>query len=184
MGGLAHSKGQHDAIVAIARLRRDFPGLDYQIIGERRDASYLRHLRALIEREALGDCVRITPNLSHDEKERVLQAADLYLQPSHEEGFCLAYIEAAAIVPRLVGTDTGAIRAIGAGDAGARTVGVRAPQELADAMHDLLAATLPADLMARRAARLTGRFSWSQYLDAHEALYRRLTVNVPVAAAA
>src|SRR5262249_1281350 len=90
------------------------------------------------------------------------------------EGFCLAYIEAAGLVPRLVGTDTGAIRAIGAGDAGARTVRVRAPCELTDAMLELLAATLPADLMARRASRLAAHFAWSHYLDAHEALYRRL----------
>jgi hypothetical protein len=97
-----------------------FPRLTYRIVGEVRDASYERTCSMLIDRHGLGDCVRITANLSHDDKERALREADLYLQPSHEEGFCLAYIEAAGVVPRLVGTDTGAIRAIGAGDAGAR----------------------------------------------------------------
>jgi len=174
MAGVAHTKGQHDAIAAIASLRGAFPGLGYRIVGEVRDPSYLRHVQALIERHGLEDCVRITPNLSQDEKLRALREADLYLQPSHEEGFCLAYIEAAGVVPRLVGTDTGAIRAVGAGDAGARTVRVRAPQELADAMLELLGATLPADLMARRAERLAAHFSWGQYLDAHEALYERI----------
>jgi glycosyltransferase involved in cell wall biosynthesis len=174
MAGLAHTKGQHDAIAAVATLRGAFPHLTYRIVGEVRDASYQRHLQALVERHGLADCVRITANLPHDEKERALREADLYLQPSHEEGFCLAYIEAAGLVPRLVGTDTGAIRAIGAGDAGARTVPVRAPRELANAMLELLAATLPADLMARRATRLAALFAWNRYLTAHEALYRRL----------
>jgi glycosyltransferase involved in cell wall biosynthesis len=174
IAGLAHTKGQHNAIAAVATLRGTFPRLTYRIVGEARDASYEQYLRMLIDRNGLADCVRITANLPHDEKKRALREADLYLQPSHEEGFCLAYIEAARVVPRLVGADTGAIRAIGAGDAGARTVRVRAPRELADAMLELLAATLPADLMARRGRRLAAHFSWMQYLDAHEALYRRV----------
>jgi glycosyltransferase involved in cell wall biosynthesis len=175
MAGLAHTKGQHDAIAAVASLRGVFPRLTYRIVGEVRDTSYEQYLRMLIDRHGLDDCVRIAANLSHDDKEGALREADLYLQPSHEEGFCLAYIEAAGVVPRLVGTDTGAIRAIGAGDAGARTVRARAPRELADAMLELLAATLPADMMARRAARLDTHFAWRQYLDTHEALYRRIT---------
>lgn len=180
IAGLAHTKGQHDAIAAVAALRRVFPRLTYRIVGEVRDASYARHLQRLIERHGLRDCVGITANLSHEDKERELEAADLYLQPSHEEGFCLAYIEAAGVVPRLVGTDTGAIRTIGAGDAGARTVRMRAPRELAGAMLELLSEALPADLMGRRAARLATHFAWHQYLDAHEALYRRVTGQAPV----
>ncbi|HEV7913225.1 MAG TPA: glycosyltransferase family 4 protein [Albitalea sp.] len=171
MGGIAHTKGQHDAVLAMAELRRHFPGLQYQIIGEVRDLSYLRFVERSIEALGLDDKVSITPNLPHDEKEQALQEADLYLQPSHEEGFCLAYIEAAGIVPRLVGADTGAIRLIGADDEGARTVPAMQPARLAAAMRELLQATLPDDLMARRAARLATRFSWAQYLDAHEALY-------------
>ena len=128
--------------------------------------------------------MRITPSLPHDEKEQVLRGADLYLQPSHEEGFCLAYIEAAAIVPRLVGADAGAIGAIGANDEGARTVPVRTPRRMAEAMGELLAATLPDDLMSRRAARLATQFSWAHYLDAHEALYDKLVSAAPVADAA
>jgi glycosyltransferase involved in cell wall biosynthesis len=174
IAGLAHTKGHHDAIAAVATLRDAFPRLSYRIVGEVRDASYERYLRMLIERHGLGECVRIAVNLSHEDKERALREADLYLQPSHEEGFCLAYIEAADVVPRLVGTDTGAIRAIGAGDAGARTVRVRAPRELADAMLELLAAPLPADVMVRRAAHLGTHFAWPRYLEAHEALYRRI----------
>lgn len=173
-GGIAHTKGYHDAISALARVRRRFPGLSYQIIGELRDASYVAFLHRLIERLGLRDCVRITPNLPNDDKMRALATADLYIQPSHEEGFCLAYIEAAPLVPRLVGADTGAIRLIGEDDPGARVVPTRKPLEMAEAIESLLMTTLPSDLMPRRMQRLSQRFAWSAYLDAHEALYRRL----------
>jgi glycosyltransferase involved in cell wall biosynthesis len=174
MGGIAHTKGQHDALAAVAQLRRDFPGLRYRILGEVRDKTYLQFLNERVARLGLADCVSITPSVSHAEKEQALREADLYVQPSHEEGFCLAYIEAAGLVPRLVGADSGAIRLIGADDAGARTVPIRQPAALARAMRELLDTRLPDDLMARRAARLTARFSWEQYLDGHEALYRRV----------
>ena len=183
MGGIAHTKGQHDALEAVARLRRAYPRLSYQIIGEVRDRSYLGFLERSIVRLGLGDCVRITPSLPHDEKEAALRSADVYVQPSHEEGFCLAYIEAAALVPRLVGADTGAIRLIGADDPGARTVPVRRPAALADAMRELLQASLPDDLMARREARLAARFSWRQFIDGHETLYAQLLDGSAVAVA-
>ncbi|WP_280152735.1 glycosyltransferase family 4 protein [Piscinibacter sp. XHJ-5] len=179
MGGVAHTKGQHDAVAAVAQLREAFPGLRYRILGEVRDRSYLRFLERSIERLHLRGHVEVTPSPSNDEKDAILRAADLYLQPSHEEGFCLAYIEAAAVVPRLVGTDTGAIALIGADDAAARTVSPRSPAQLADAMRTLLDASLPDNLMAQRAARLSARFSWSHYLDAHEALYRELIAALP-----
>jgi glycosyltransferase involved in cell wall biosynthesis len=173
IGGIAHTKGQHDALQAVARLRHDFPRLAYRIVGEVRDRSYLKYVEGSIERLALQDCVRITPTLPPEEKDQALRETDLYLQPSHEEGFCLTYIEAAAVVPRLIGTDTGAIRLIGAGDPGTRTVPVRQPARMAEAIRELLEAPLPDGLMAQRAARLAERFSWARYLDAHEALYRR-----------
>ncbi|HEX6707046.1 MAG TPA: glycosyltransferase family 4 protein [Albitalea sp.] len=173
MGGIAHTKGQHDGLEAVALLRREMPGLRYRIVGEVRDKSYLQFLERTIERLGLRDCVRITPNVSHEEKERALQEADIYLQPSHEEGFCLAYIEAAAFVPRLVGADSGAIGLIGENDPGARTVPPRRPEALCAALRELLRAPLPEDLMARRAARLAARFSWAQFLDRHEALFQR-----------
>jgi glycosyltransferase involved in cell wall biosynthesis len=183
MGGVAHTKGQHDALAAIASLRHDFPALQYQIIGELRDRSYLRFLERSLDRLHLREHVRITPNLPDDAKNEALRGADLYVQPSHEEGFCLAYIEASAVVPRLVGTDTGAIGLVGAGDPGARTVPPRRPSQLADAMRELLGVTLPGDLMAQRAARLAARFSWTQYLDAHEALYREVISELPAVSA-
>lgn len=171
VGGLAHTKGQHDAVEAMARLKGSFPGLALQLIGELRDASYTAHLQALIERHGLQGQVAITPHLDEPAKQRALHAADFYLQPSHEEGFCLAYAEAAAVVPRLVGTDAGAIAAMSADDPGARVVAPRSPQAIACAVRELAAASLPADLLHRRSARMTARFSWGAYLDAHERLY-------------
>jgi glycosyltransferase involved in cell wall biosynthesis len=177
MGGIAHTKGQHDGLAAVALLARVQPRLRYRIVGEVRDRSYLHFLQRETVRLGLTAHVRITPNVTHEEKLQALREADLYMQPSHEEGFCLAYIEAAATVPRIVGADSGAISEIGAGDPGARTVPVRNPARLCAAMRELLDAELPPDLMSRRAERLAAAFSWARYVDQHEALYWRMTTE-------
>lgn len=174
IAGIAHTKGYHDAIRAVAILRKRYPAISYQVIGEVRDESYLRYLESLIKKLGLATCVRLTLNLPNEQKQQALQSADLYLQPSHEEGFCLAYIEAAQCVPRLVGTDTGAIGRISADDPGARVVPPRNAEAMAAAAAALLQASLPDGLMQARAERLSARFAWRHYLDAHVATYHSL----------
>lgn len=174
VAGIAHTKGLHDAVRAVQALRWSFPGLSYRIIGEVRDPSYLAHLESLISRAGLSGHVGIAADLDESAKHAALQSADLYLQPSHEEGFCLAWIEAASRVHRLVGTDTGAIRLVSQGDAGMRVVPARRPEALASAIETLLRQSLPGDLMSVRAKRLQHEFSWRHYLDEHERLYDEL----------
>jgi glycosyltransferase involved in cell wall biosynthesis len=181
VGGIAHTKGLHDAVRAVQALRSGFPGLSYRIIGEVRDASYLAHLESLISRAGLSRHVGIETDLDEAAKQAALQSADLYLQPSHEEGFCLAYIEAASRVPRLVGTDTGAIRLVSEGDAAMSVVPPQRPEVLASAIEALLRQPLPDGLMSMRAKRLQRDFSWRRYLDEHERLYGEL-VGAPVEA--
>ena len=171
VGGIAHTKGQHDLILAVAALRRHFPGIQCQLIGEVRDESYLRWIRRLVDELGLDDCVSITPSLSHQAKVEALARTDVYVQPSHEEGFCLSYAEAAAVVPRLVGTDTGAIAAMSLDDPGAIVVAPRRPAQIIEAVSRLLAIDLPRDHMRVRAERLSARFSAAAYLDAHERIY-------------
>lgn len=175
VAGIAHTKGLHDAIRAIGRLRKDFPGLHYRIVGEVRDASYLRYLHAIVEELGLQAQVQISERVSSSDKSVLLAQAHLYLQPSHEEGFCLAYLEAAMTVPRLVGTDTGAIRRISDGLANARVVPARSVDAIVSSIADLLshAVSDPAELNARR-SRLLSHYSWRNHVEQHELLYRSL----------
>lgn len=172
VGGIAHTKGQHDAVTAVAALRGYFPRLRYQVVGEIRDSSYLAYLRRRIRCLDLADRVTISTDFTDVQVRRVLRDADLYIQPSHEEGFCLAFAEAAAIVPRLLGTLTGAIADISAGDPGARVVPIRSPAALAAAARELLATELAGGHMEQRWRRLSDQFSRDAYLRAHEELYQ------------
>jgi len=174
VAGVAHTKGQHDAIAALPAIAERCPDVRYVMVGEVRDASYAAFLDRLAERLGVAPRVQRLQGLTQSELASTLREADLYLQPSHEEGFCLAFIEAAAVVPRLVGSATGAIASIAADDPDMRVVPARAPALLAGAALELLGRAPDADAMRRRAQRLQDRFSWSRYLDAHETLYARV----------
>ncbi len=174
VAGMAHTKGLHDALDAVAALRRDFPGLRYDMVGEVRDASYLRFLQARIDSLGLAGDVHMHHGASEALKGELTQQADLYLQPSHEEGFCLAFIEGAHGVPRLVGTATGAIAAICADDSFSACVPARQAGLLAEAMARLLRQRPSQDQLDARHQRLLTQFSWARYLDKHERVYQRL----------
>ena len=179
IAGLAHTKGQHDVITALPSLCERFGNVEYRMIGEVRDTTYVAYLHELAASLGVSGCLTITPNVSDAEKLQALASADVYVQPSHEEGFCLAYIEAAAVVPRLVGADTGAIAAISAEDEGARVVSVRSPKAIAAAVIDVLERPLPASLMQQRIERLGRSFGWGSHIAAHEKLYRELIAAHP-----
>jgi glycosyltransferase involved in cell wall biosynthesis len=179
IAGLAHSKGLHDLVAALPLLARRFGAIEYRIIGEVRDPSYLDYLHRLAGRLGVLEQLSITTNATEEQKLEALRATDVYVQPSHEEGFCLAYIEAAGIVPRLVGADAGAIAAVSEGDPGARVVPPRTPAALAAAICEVAACELPAAHMVQRAERLQARFGWPAYLAAHQQLYAALRTPTP-----
>jgi glycosyltransferase involved in cell wall biosynthesis len=172
VAGLAHHKGQLDAIRMAARLVPDFPKLAYRLIGMTRDKKYRAYLEATIAKLGLAKHVSIIQSAPEPLKFAALREADLYIQPSHEEGFCIAFLEAAMLTPRLIGADTGAIAAMARGDAAAR---VYKPADLAAleaAARDLLREKAVEGAVEKRRALLATRYSWDAYLDAHFAAYR------------
>ena len=183
IGGITHSKGYHDAIEALAIVRRHHPGVRYDIMGEPRDPSYLQFLKQRAEQLDLSSSVRFVISATSEQIDAALATADLFVQPSHEEGFCLSYMEAAAHVPRLVGTRTGAIAEMSTDDPAAKTVAVGEPRALADAIVGLLGAALSPATLSDRSSRLSERFPWNEYFARHESAYARIAAAAATASA-
>lgn len=171
VAGFIHHKGLHDAVRIMAELKERFGKASYRIIGERRDKKYAAFLERQIELEGVGDFVSLTPGASDATKAAALCDADLYLQPSHEEGFCLAFAEAAAIAPRLVGTATGEMPGFATDDESMVIVPSRQPTDLLEATTRLLSSPLSSEVFRRRQERLAHRYSWQTYFERHLAAY-------------
>ena len=134
---LAARKRHADVISALALLRGRYPGLRYVIVG---DGPEREHLRALAHSLVVDDLVEFRGQL---EPERALSAAwgsSLFVLPSVDEAFGVAYIEAMA----------GAVPAIGCR-------GEDGPEEIAAAGGGIVL-TPPGDpaALAREIASLVG----------------------------
>lgn len=177
VAGMAFPKGQLDAVRMASRLVKDFPKLDYCLIGSTRDRNFLNYIEGAIRSLGLSQNVRVLRTVPENVKLAALRNADLYVQPSHEEGFCIAYLEAAMLVPRLLGTDAGVIAAMSEGDATARVVEPRNPLALEQAARELLRQEIPPDAVEKRRLRLGQRYSWEAYIDAHLKSYQAIHRN-------
>lgn len=182
VAGFAPHKGQLDGLQAVARLLPEFPTIAYRMIGNPRpDERYARFVGREIARLGLGANVALIEDATDAVKHAALRDADLYLQPSHEEGFCIAFLEAAMVVPRIVGTDTGAMAAIGERDRTARIVHTRDIEALARSMRELFHTNADAITVAERRAALAQRYSWDRYAQQHVEVYRTM-LETPSAA--
>ncbi len=173
VAGYAYHKGPHDYVAAAAELVKRFPKLAYRIVGNSRNKPYTRFLQDRIDSLGLAGHVGLLRNADDDVRGAALSAADLYVQPSHEEGFCLAFAEAAMVAPRLIGCRTGEIAGLAEADPTARVVDPMDVPGLVRATDELMAvAVTPADVAAR-AQRLMDRYAWAAYLDRHLDLFAR-----------
>lgn len=184
VGGMAHHKGFHDYLRALTRLVADYPNLRYVIMGDVRDPHYRRTLERLIHRLGLSGHVRLVARAPEAQRLVTARAADLYVVPSHEEGFCLSYLEGAMLSPRVLGTRCGVIAEIADGDRAQRVVPPGDPHALEHATRELLHIDVSSSVLAHRRADLLRRYDWGRYVEAHLELYehvlrRRMTDTSP-----
>lgn len=174
---IVHHKGLHDSLRAIANLGKVYPHFSYFIIGGRGDEAYASYLETLLARMDIRSHVLLVYNASEELKWSALRHTDLYIQPSHEEGFCLAFLDAAMAAPRLLGTATGEMPSIAEKDP---YCGIVAPKDVCglrtNTLRLLKAAVSVRELEARR-VRLREKYSWPaacrQLFSLYEELLRR-----------
>jgi glycosyltransferase involved in cell wall biosynthesis len=182
IAGIAHHKGLHDALRAVAGLVTSYPTLHYVVIGGVRDRGYAAYLVKVVRRLHLTRHVSFVSHANDARKNAALEEADLYVQPSHEEGFCLAFLEAAANTGRLVGTDTGEIPAMAGNDPLARIVPPMNPRALQQGILSVLGVPESLESLTARRRRLKKKYSWSILAARLTSLYEDLLRNprVPV----
>lgn len=172
IAGFAHHKGIHDYLLVIKRLVVDYPKLAYRMIGNARDDSYLKFLQRRVKELGLDQSVQFIRNGPESVKLAALGSADLYVQPSHEEGFCLAFIDAAMVVPRVLGTRTGEMAGVVQGEPGGRVVQPMDIGALERETRELLGVNVSDVNLQERRTRLLDRYSWAKYLQAHVKAYQ------------
>jgi glycosyltransferase involved in cell wall biosynthesis len=150
-------KGLPDLLEAVALLKRAGTPVRLRLAG--REGDGVGFLRDLIKRLDIQDRVELLGPLSRSDKIALLRSCEIYVQPSHYEGFGLATAEAMGCGACIVTCDVGAVRTVVA-DCGVYVAPGR-PDDLARAIGGVVAdADRRGQLQAAslRRARETFRF--------------------------
>jgi glycosyltransferase involved in cell wall biosynthesis len=115
VANLEAHKCQADVIRALAALRDRYPALRYVMVGGGPDRP---ELEALAQSLGVGDRIRFTGALPHEQALAELARCHIHVMPSRIDGFGVAHVEAmAAGLPTIGGAGTGAEDIAGMGEA-------------------------------------------------------------------
>jgi colanic acid/amylovoran biosynthesis glycosyltransferase len=107
VGRLNWIKDYETAISSLAILRSKGIEFNYEIIG---DGKELERIRFAVYQSGLDDCVKFLGKITHDEIVEKMEASDIYLQTSLQEGFCVSVLEAQAMGLICVVSDADGLR--------------------------------------------------------------------------
>jgi len=146
IGRLHHQKGQEFLIRAFRQLQSSHPGLRLALIGEGPNADMLRR-----EAQELGDAVIFTGSVVGEDYNNLLNAFDLYIQPSRFEGLPRTLLDAMYFGKPIVATAVnGNLDALRDGENGL-LVPAENPEAIVVAVESLLADPDRASALARQA---------------------------------
>lgn len=141
VGRMTAEKGQADLIDALALLDREFLAENRVRLWLVGDGALRGQLEQQVANAELGETIRFTGHLEN--APALIRRCDLVCVPSHYEGMPNVALEALACGVPVLGTDCGGTPEILAKTAGSRLVAPRQPQELAEALRDLILEPLP-----------------------------------------
>lgn len=170
-GRLSEKKGLDILLDAIAVLHENqevrlaLVGADDEGIGSQLQAQAL----------ALGieNIVTIVPVLTGTDLQSSIEAADVWVLPSHTENFGMAVVEAMAAGKSIV-TSPHVNIAAEAAMADALVMVPNTPEEVANAIHSLLGDSQRRQKLGRRAAEYVWRYDWSNVAQEFVMLYENV----------
>lgn len=172
VGHLVARKRHADVVEALARLRERHPALRYEIVG---DGPERGPLAALAQRLGVGDRVDFRGQLAPEQARAHAQRADLFVLPSVDEAFGVAYVEAmAGGVPAIGCAGEDGPEEIAASGGGIVRVPPRDPAALAARIDELLRDTQARNALGAAArATVEQGFTWERCGASTVAAYER-----------
>lgn len=180
VGGYAPHKRQHLIPETAALLQSAGVDVVWDVVGPTgRVAGYFDAVARDVQQRGLSGAVRLHPALPLPELAALYDMADIYVQPSTEEGFCMTALDAAVAGLPVIGSPAGALPAITAASGGALVPSASRP--LANAIAARATRQARPDAATLQASLAT-RFSWQGAASMLQQHYAAVTAPAPAAA--
>ncbi|SFQ24160.1 glycosyltransferase [Salibacterium halotolerans] len=137
VGNVIEEKGIGDLLEAFPKVKYELPNARLHVIGPARQEDYLQKLKDRLAELEVEEAVTFHGARSQQEVAEWMAASDLFVLPSHTEGFGLVAVEAMACGTPVVGTNTGGLGRVLSDGAGAVTE-PKHPVSLAEQMAHVL----------------------------------------------
>ena len=173
VGGWMPHKRQHLIPEIAHQLKESGIKFNWDIAGpNRKSARYRDAVLARIEALDLKENVNVLGPVSDSELARLYSNANLYVQPSTEEGFCMTALNAASLGLPVIGCPTGALPKLCKISGGALVPS--SSHDIADAIKHFLAAGLWNPTALESAILTRERYSWLNAANQLIEIYRDL----------
>lgn len=177
LGRLVADKGFDVAVKALALLASRFPDLHLTVAGDGPERRYLESQAAEL---GVRQRIHFSGWLAPEKVPALLDEATILLMPSRRETFGLVALEAALMERPVIATRVGGIPEIVIHEETGLLVESEDSRAFADGISFLLDNPSVTIRMSRTARqRAEERFRWQTHVEAYEALYQRLTNDLP-----
>lgn len=109
VGNIIREKGLNDLVSAFLKVKKTQPEAELYLMGASRNQAYRQELESLIEENGLTSDVFFKNPLPQADLAKWMSAAEVFVLPSHLEGFGLVAVEAMSCLTPVVGSDVGGL---------------------------------------------------------------------------
>jgi glycosyltransferase involved in cell wall biosynthesis len=110
VGNIIEQKGLNELVEAFASLKEENPDYALYIIGSNKDQNYFQKLQQRITQLGITESVHFLGTKNQAEVACWMAASEVFILPSHIEGFGLVAVEAMACGTPVVGTNVGGLK--------------------------------------------------------------------------
>lgn len=136
VGNIIEQKGIRELVQAYIQVKKAIPNAHLYIMGAKKSQNFSQELELMIQNNTIED-ISIYDALPQSELSKWMSAADVFVLPSHIEGFGLVALEAMSCGTPVVGSNVGGLKYLLADGAG-MLIEPHNPDSLADGIIKVL----------------------------------------------
>jgi phosphatidylinositol alpha-1,6-mannosyltransferase len=179
VGALKKRRGNHFILPALALVKKDFPNIEYNIVGDPSDKAYVSHLNSEIKRLDLEKNVHILGKVPEETLLNLYQTCSAFVgvpdnTATNFAGFHLVYLEANAMgKPVIAGEGYGTEETLFEGENGF-LVKPNNPESIASAMKKILSNQEMRNYMHHRSREIATTLTWEKTAAEYIEIYKQV----------